>query len=184
MGAGPRQEVGKERLVSVGGGRWTLMEVADEPVIHARLAGEGDALCRREDAVERPVLGGWCEGAAEGGDSTGSMFRAGGGLVERLARMPLGVRSFPVAAEDIVVLAAADKCKGVVVAEGGGTGRDCRCNFWHLIDSVREFAAEGIEPAEGEAGWWGPLPSAPAGREESEDWAHRSEFSAATSKGP
>jgi hypothetical protein len=121
------------------------MEVADEPVIHARLAGEGDALCRREDAVERPVLGGWCEGAAEGGDSTGSMFRAGGGLVERLARMPLGVRSFPVAAEDIVVLAAADKCEGVVVAEGGGAGRDCRSDCWHLIDSVLELAAKGVE---------------------------------------
>jgi hypothetical protein len=57
LGAGPRQEVSKERLVSVGGGRWTLMEMADEPVEHARLAGEGDALGRREDAVERPVLG-------------------------------------------------------------------------------------------------------------------------------
>ena len=42
------------------------------------------------------------------------MFHAGGGLVERLARVPLGVRGLPVAAEDSVrvVLTAADKCKG------------------------------------------------------------------------
>ena len=59
--------------------------------------------------------------------------------------MPLGVRSFPVAAEDIVVLAAADKCKGVVVAEGGGAGRDRRSDCWHLIDSVLELAAKGVE---------------------------------------
>ncbi len=94
--------------------------MADEPVVHARLASEGDALGRREDAVERPVLGGRCKGAAEGYDSTGSMFRAGGGLVERLTRVPLGIRGLSVAAEDIVVPAAADKCKGIVVAEGGG----------------------------------------------------------------
>jgi hypothetical protein len=62
--------------------------------------------------------------------------------------MPLGVRSFPVAAEDIVVLAAADKCEGVVVAEapeGDGAGRDCRSDCWHLIDSVLELTAKGVE---------------------------------------
>ncbi len=120
--------------------------MTDEQVIHARLASEGDALGRREDAVECPVLGGGCEGAAEGFDSTGSMFRADGGLVKRLTRV-LGL-SVTVAAEDIVVSAsaAADKCKGIVVAEGvAGACRDCRCYCWHLIDSVLEFAAEGVE---------------------------------------
>ncbi len=32
-----------------------------------------------------------------------------------------------------------------MVAEGGGACRDCRCDCWHLIDSVLEFAAEGVE---------------------------------------
>ena len=145
MGAGPRQEVSKEGLVSVGGCRWTLVEMADEPVVHAGLAGEGDAFCRREDAIERPVLGGGCEGAAEGCSSTSSMFRTGGGLVERLTLVPLGICGLPMAAEDIVVLAAADKYEGVVVVEGGGAGRNCRCDSWHLIDPVLEFAAKGVE---------------------------------------
>ena len=48
-------------------------------------------------------------------------------------------------AEDIVVLAAADKCKGVVVAEGSGAGRDRRSDCRHLIDSVLELAAKGVE---------------------------------------
>ena len=55
--------------------------MADEPVVYAGLAGEGNALCRRHEAVERPVLGGWGERAAQGCDSARRVLRARSGLV-------------------------------------------------------------------------------------------------------
>ncbi len=77
LGAGPLayQGVGEKplRLVPLDGSGWGLVELADEAALYARLAGEGITVGGgRENAVERPVLSGGGQRAA---DSEGSHGR-------------------------------------------------------------------------------------------------------------
>ena len=60
------------------------------------------------------------------------MLRAGGGLVESLARPPLGFGSFLVASENVIGLAAADEGNSVAVAEGCAAMCDGVSDVRHL----------------------------------------------------
>ena len=108
------------------------------------LAGEGDALGGRQEAVERPVLGARGERAAQCCDSARCILCAGGGCVQSLAVPPLGVSSLAVATEDVVGLAAADEGEGIVVAEGRFAVFDGFVDCRHPGNAAQQFGPQGI----------------------------------------
>ena len=116
-----------------GRGGW-FVEDSNEPLGDARLAGEEDVLVLGKEAIECPELGPRGEGAADGGDGADGLLMASGGLMQRLAWAALRVGGLPVAAQDVLALAAAGQGDGIMILEGGpalrhdGVKRGYLCN--------------------------------------------------------
>ncbi len=88
------EELGEKRLVPLDGSCGSLLQLADESVVHSRLAGEGNMLCRREDTTKTVVesragdmsgSGSWSGGASDDNCRVGSFDQPGPARLDALS---------------------------------------------------------------------------------------------------